>query len=601
METNHETTATGEATDGERRAPGDRVPFEGIVEVGGSLGPSFEAQALDLSETGMHLRTAYLPELGQPLTCRLELGSDVVLAAGEVVWRQEQERGGEFGLRFTNLDDASQEALKKLCTSEPVFAPNDPGSRVRLHIEGLGSPMRMVVKTAATGSELVVGSDLGFLQVGKELELEDARTGGKRQARIDRVSVQVDPETRIPQLVVTLSYDQHDTDIPVTAAVPEGQADDTPEPSVSDVDKPAKAAKASLSEKAPAKSGKAATGGKTLVLAEDESSSMRSGVGAVLHRASEQIGPALLRFGAQAKTTFALVAARAARATAKTEEAVSPVRRTTAPAPTGGLHASGRKVVREPKSAMEELEGKAGLGAGAGKRWMAIGSALAVAGVLGAVALHKAPTTTGTPAGTTAGTAAGAPASASTSETASAAASPALATAPEATPTTPSSPTASVPVPVAPGMSTLAPPTTETPGVAPLGEERRGHGKPLHVTPFGNGPVGHANVLHLKMDGPIEKIEGATTPTGFTVVIPNRRSLEPAGPLSSRDGRIAGIRITNEGSGAELALNFRDGVPNYQVRAKGDTLEIALAPQGKVTDTDDGPKPASTRHKHPKH
>ena len=100
------------------------------------------------------------------------------------------------------------------------------------------------------------------------------------------------------------------------------------------------------------------------------------------------------------------------------------------------------------------------------------------------------------------------------------------------------------------------------------------------------------------MDGIIEKIEGATTPTGFTIVVPDRRSLEAAAPLAARDSRIGAIRITNEANGAELAVSFKDGVPNYLVRAKGDSLEILLAPQGKLTDTDDT-KP--TKHRHTKH
>jgi hypothetical protein len=93
------------------------------------------------------------------------------------------------------------------------------------------------------------------------------------------------------------------------------------------------------------------------------------------------------------------------------------------------------------------------------------------------------------------------------------------------------------------------------------------------------------------MDGPIEKIEGASTPTGFTVVIPNRRSLEAAAPLASRDGRIATMRVTNEAHGAELAVTFKDGVPNYQVRAKGDTLEIALAAAGRASESSGGARP----------
>src|SRR6185503_20915492 len=96
------------------------------------------------------------------------------------------------------------------------------------------------------------------------------------------------------------------------------------------------------------------------------------------------------------------------------------------------------------------------------------------------------------------------------------------------------------------------------------------------------GPVAHGNVLRLKMDGAIEKLQGAAQPTGFTVAVPDRRSLEAAGPLAARDSRIASIKVTNDGAGAELAVAFKDGVPNYQVRAKGDTLEIVLAQIGGV-------------------
>ena len=108
-------------------------------------------------------------------------------------------------------------------------------------------------------------------------------------------------------------------------------------------------------------------------------------------------------------------------------------------------------------------------------------------------------------------------------------------------------------------------------------EERPEHKRHAHVTPFGNGAVHHGNVLHLKMDGAIESIEGAQQPTGFTVKIPGRKSLEAAGPLSARDSRIAAIKVSNESAGAELTLSFKDGVPNYLVSAKGDVLVISLA------------------------
>jgi hypothetical protein len=121
------------------------------------------------------------------------------------------------------------------------------------------------------------------------------------------------------------------------------------------------------------------------------------------------------------------------------------------------------------------------------------------------------------------------------------------------------------------------------------------------VAPFGNGPVSHANVLRLKMDGPIEKLEGASTPTGFSVRVPNRRSLEPAAPLAMRDGRIASMHISNEANGADLGVSFKDGVPGYLVRAKGDVLEILLAPVPGSERATEEAADAPSEQTHPEH
>src|SRR6478735_2036161 len=113
----------------ERRAPGTaRIPFDAMVEVGGALGPSFEARAVNLSEEGMSLRTAYLPEVGQPVMCRFETGQDsAVVAAGEVLWNEDMGNGGEFGIRFTNLDGTSSSALRRILgivqEEYPVMGP----------------------------------------------------------------------------------------------------------------------------------------------------------------------------------------------------------------------------------------------------------------------------------------------------------------------------------------------------------------------------------------------------------------------------------------------------------------------------------------------
>ncbi|HEV8548458.1 MAG TPA: PilZ domain-containing protein [Polyangiaceae bacterium] len=213
----------------ERRSPGSqRVPLETLVEICGNEPgiPAFEAEALDVSAKGMHLRTAYLPEQGAPLVCRFEDRGREIVVEGVVAWRKEGSKGGDFGVAFTALDSRSVDALRALVQSGDAPAANGDerdapnGSRVRLHIEGLGSPMKARIRTGGT-QKIQVGSSLEFLKVGRKLEIEDIDAGGRRGALIDGVEVVVDPRTSVPQLVVALRF--------------EGASEDTPQPTVTDL------------------------------------------------------------------------------------------------------------------------------------------------------------------------------------------------------------------------------------------------------------------------------------------------------------------------------------------------------------------------------
>ncbi len=508
----------------DRRAPGaTRMPFDALVEVGGALGPSFEAQAVNVSEDGMQLKTAYLPEQGQPLTCRFDSGpGQSVLASGEVVWSLPEERGGEFGIRFTDMDAESVDSLKRICGlpvagDKPAARPSSPvhsGSKVRLHIDGLASPMRAKIRDVRD-ADITVGSDLNFLQVGRQLELEDAQSGNKRPANIDHVEVAVDPASHIPQLVVTLRY----TDAEAGEARP-----------------PARSARGSAPD--------------DLAAAEEASVRMKG----ALAESFSRVGPAVEQFAGRAKTMIALLAKRRL-------ESRSPLRRTTAPPPGGGLHARGRGVVRgEAKSVPGEENASGSKSGTTTKRKAVVAGAVMLAAVLGAFAMKK---------------------SHHEGDVASAAPS-ASATVTEAAP--PASTTVTTQPPGTPGPFT---PPNFGASTADLADPSAtaAHKKHARVAPFGNGPVHHGNVLRLKMDDPIESIEGAQQPTGFTVKIPGRKALEAAAPLAARDSRIAAIKVANDSAGAELAVTFKDGVPNYQVSARGDTLVIALAPAGSLEET----------------
>ncbi len=527
----------------DRRAPGaTRIPFEALVEVGGELGPPFEAQAIDVSEDGMHLRTAYLPEVGQPLSCRFDAGpAGSVIATGSVVWKQEAGKGGEFGIRFADLDPQSATALKQMMGVENA-PPPAKGNRIRLHIEGLGSPMRAHVKDSARG-RLTAFSGLGFLQVGKHLELEDASTGNKRPARVVRVECEIEPESRVPQLVMSFQYEDEETEEPAKES--------TPEPMVTQEELPP-TAQASSDD-------------------EDDLSDRASEMKGFVARTASKVTPAFQRLLERAKTTAALLAAKRK---GQGDDVAIPLRRRTAPAPQGGLHASGRKVVREALANDKEILADGLLRSKNTKR-IAIGATAAGALLLGAIALHKPSAPPADAAGVTdtAGQVAAAPLTPTTAE------SPLTPPPSVLSPVTPT-------MPVAPNGALAANSgATEVPAndVFDEGNDSRPHRHP-RVAPFSNGSVSHGNVLKLKMDGDIEKIEGDGQPTGFTVVLPGRKSLEPAAPLAARDSRIASIRVTNDGSGAELTVAFKDGVPNYLVRAKGDVLEIVLAPTGSVGD-----------------
>ena len=105
---------SGGADGVERRKSAHRVHFEALVAVGGEGNGGFEAESIDVSPEGMRLRTAYVPEVGDKLVCRFDGPGVEIVADGEVAWRVEEAKGGEFGLRFTNLDEGALEAVREL-------------------------------------------------------------------------------------------------------------------------------------------------------------------------------------------------------------------------------------------------------------------------------------------------------------------------------------------------------------------------------------------------------------------------------------------------------------------------------------------------------
>lgn len=200
----------------ERRAGAPRVPFHSLVEVGAGQDGSaaFEAEAVDVTTDGMRLKTAYLPQHGESLVCRFEGAGTEIVVQGQVAWCIEDGYGGDFGVRFLKMDQLSLDALRSMVghvevdDSESASTANlavPSGARVRLHIEGLGAPMKARVRDGSN-HEVMVGSNLEFLRVGRSVDLENVDGKANRPARIERIAVEVDPESHIPQLVVGLRF-----------------------------------------------------------------------------------------------------------------------------------------------------------------------------------------------------------------------------------------------------------------------------------------------------------------------------------------------------------------------------------------------------------
>jgi hypothetical protein len=604
----------------ERRADGaGRVRVETLVEVCGNEPgiPAFEAEAVDVSARGMHLRTAYLPDNGAPLVCRFEEGGREIVVEGRVAWRREGGRGGEFGIEFTALDSGSVGALRELCDSAspaqheaalPDESKSEVGSRVRLHIDGLGSPMKARVRESGS-SNVQVGSNLEFLRVGRRLEVEDLEAGGRRQAQIDGVSVAIDPQTRVPQLVVQLRFSD--------------AGDVTPEPSVTALHGAEPATKGFKIPASAVTTDVADAHDNDNDEADDEdAAALRGRIGEAAANAGEAAktaGAAMARFSARAAQGVGGLFAGAGRKVLELSRKggePAPVRRTTAPAPAGRGVEPQRLRPQSSASVNEEVEASALSRMPKKKLMIGAGSALLL-GSIAALAMHHSSAPPGAQAALAPAVASvappsvGAPLSATPTALDTAATGVASANVPLFGPT----PMATMePAPLAPppgspesveaaekadaktnasGAPVAAPAADEgfsdessdgdsakdakaSKGGQDAGDKDGEKSTKTDSTPWGHGKLHSPTIYRLRLDGPGGKLQGALLPTGFTVLVPGHKVMEQGSGIAKRDSRIASVHTSNRTQGAEVAFHFRDGVPAYRVRLKHDYIEFLI-------------------------
>ncbi len=536
----------------DRRSEGGRVQFEALVVVDDQGDATYECEAVDVSENGLHLRTAYLPDLGRELTFRFDGGAGEIVAQGSVVWRDEQAKGGEFGVRFSNLDDRSLAALREVCGvdagSDAAPAPAERGARVKLHIEGLTSPVRARVRDAQR-SEVMVGTHLDFLKVGRSIDLEDVEQGKKRLATIDRVDVEVDKETRVPQLIVTLRYDGVEPDASAVATKKESPA---------------------------AKSASAAS-------EEGDDDEKRTALDAFVDKAkgvAADLGPRLTALSGSTKDA---VARLIAKAKARREEAVQAddkpaTKRVTSPPPNGARRASSKTrtdkdtemnddiELEESDAAKEKQKKRAKIFAASAAGFLVI-----MLGVFGLRSRSAPP---------------GAEATASTD------AAPALPAAPVQAPgagpaASGDAVTANVPLFGPTPMSTTeaaAPPVDPTAAAAPPADEAAGDEKaePGDTT-FGKGTVSNPKIARLKFDSPLTELKGSIDKHRVVVFVPGHRNIEPASPLAKRDRRLAGVKAVPKDGGVEVTYTFKSDPPPFEAKIDGKLLVMEMGEADEAT------------------
>jgi hypothetical protein len=154
-------------------------------------------------------------------------------------------------------------------------------------------------------------------------------------------------------------------------------------------------------------------------------------------------------------------------------------------------------------------------------------------------------------------------------------------------------PVANVPLFGATPLSTteaVAPPAPSAVASAAPDAPPEGDAKPTLVNEWGQGKVSHAKVLRIKMDGALDGLVGASGAMGFTISVPNHRALSTSSDLAKKDKRLASVKVVNTSQGAEITVQFKDGVPAYLARIKGDKLEIALGNDKKMVAKKKGKK-----------
>ncbi|MCH2109200.1 MAG: PilZ domain-containing protein [Polyangiaceae bacterium] len=537
--------------------------------------------------------------------------------------RPHQNRKAQAAPSETTISGASEKELGEESPAKLVVSdhqPFDEGARVKLHIDSLGAPMKAAVQQDSE-RKLKVGSHLEFLKVGGRVEVEDAQNGELRGAHVDTVNVVLNPSTSIPELVVQLRYEGFQP-TPLAPEV-ESASEQSPLDNWSeDVDELSfegdQDDEAGVGDPLPPPSGdsvkehlnsawqRAGTvAGKASVLMTSWAGTAKDQA----HVVFDQAGQRFQELQAKGGSSSSDEAPKPLRSqSGASRRRTSGKRSVRAPAHLrSGIHDLGMTEGRPSRRRVAPAQAPEAAAMPRGKKRLLMGAA-AGATVLATsllirgwgesssapdedlqAVIQETPSAQAETGGLTASARPLAPPTA----VAAAGVSDAHPQKEFQGPNTESSEIiAEVPLFGAQKLAKLAP-AEPAQGVSDAQAEKLAAAaavqdqtwsapsvskvQPRKMTQWGVGRLTLPTVYRIRLDGAGEELTGIAEPTGFSVTIPGRRSMENGAAIQERDSRLVRVKTTNSSSGTKLRFEFRGVVPGYKVRLKNDFVEVFIS------------------------
>jgi hypothetical protein len=628
----------------ERRVSGvRRVSLERVVDVcdKGQSKSAFQAQSIDVSGRGMHVRASFLPELDAPLVLRFHEPDREIVVEGEVAWRTETSEGsGEFGVRFTALDSQSVRWLKTVCAQAdlgdqgprsvakrlknvfdvgdgeseapageladaagdgddgeqdvdlaPFEAPaqrgDDPSEQTDNDLPPVvSSTVKLHLAGLATPMRAEV-KEQGHRRLDVGSNLEFLRVG--RALEVEEVGVGRRRQAEIEGVNVAIDPRSQIPQLILSLRYPEPAPSEAPRAS----EPPPSVTYAKSVGKTSAFSADASESGSD----EGEASELfgvklPEPMAEALARAQRlalRAGEQCARLGLRARRATRWFKARAQRP----ERAVRATRRTapvfrTPPVqlrPQRGAPASTQRAPAASNVRRDVLAQRAL------RRYGLLALLFVTAIGLGAwwgTGKRTRATASDAPVKTRA---IPRPALVEPAPSAATPASNQLVATEPAPSTARAEEAAELPrfaaqqpersLSAAERVLASPPPAARSAPLVlenvPSAPARRESAAPVGSSEFSRGKL-HLPVIHrLRLDGPAARVVGEPTSSGFNIVIPGRKVLESGAAISKRDRRISRVATRNNGGGAKIAFDFKGTIPAYKIRLRQDFVEIFIS------------------------